>query len=167
MSSSKPTPSGLASGHGIATYFGTTVLDVWFPSPSLGALSALSAQSEKALSPLLGVDEVRKVKRELVSIEIDLAIAPQNAIDAYLRLHLLSHRLIQPHGAVMDGIFGLLTNVVWTSAGPCAIDGLKKFAPDCAKSLAMSQSLESINSRAWLITLFRLEFVSQMPIEFD
>ena len=126
MSSSKPTPSGLASGHGIATYFGTTVLDVWFPSPSLGALSALSAQSEKALSPLLGVDEVRKVKRELVSIEIDLAIAPQNAIDAYLRLHLLSHRLIQPHGAVMDGIFGLLTNVVWTSAGPCAVDGFEE-----------------------------------------
>lgn len=122
MSSSKHTPAGLASGHGIATLFGTTVLDVWFPNPSLGALTS---QPEKSLTTLVGVDEVRKVKRELVAIEIDLASAPQNAIDAYLRLHLLSYRLIKPHGAVMDGIFGLLTNVVWTSAGPCAVEGFE------------------------------------------
>ena len=120
MSSSKQASSGLASGHGIATLSGTTVLDVWFPNPTLGALTG---QPEKSLSSLVGIDEVRKVKRELVSIEIDLAVAPQNAADAYLRLHLLSHRLIKPHGAVMDGIFGLLTNVVWTSAGPCAVEG--------------------------------------------
>lgn len=123
MSSSKQTPSGLASGHGIATLSGTTVLDVWFPHPSLGALTG---QPEKTLSSLVGVDEVRKVKRELVAIEIDLATAPKNAADAYLRLHLLSHRLITPHSAVMDGIFGLLTNVVWTSAGPCAVEGFEE-----------------------------------------
>ena len=117
------TPSGLASGHGIATLSGTTVLDVWFPNPSLGVLTG---QPEKTLSSLVGVDEIRKVKRELVSIEIDLATAPQNAADAYLRLHLLSHRLVKPHGAVMDGIFGLLTNVVWTSAGPCAVEGFEE-----------------------------------------
>jgi 2,3,4,5-tetrahydropyridine-2-carboxylate N-succinyltransferase len=120
MSSSKQTPSGKASGHGIATLSGATVLDVWFPNPSLGAITG---QAEKALTSLVGVDEVRKVKRELVAIEIDLANAPQSAADAYLRLHLLSHRLIKPHGAVMDGIFGLLSNVVWTSAGPCAVEG--------------------------------------------
>jgi hypothetical protein len=73
MSSSKQTPSGLASGHGIATLSGTTVLDVWFPNPTLGALTG---QPEKSLSSLVGVDEVRKVKRELVSIEIDLAVCP-------------------------------------------------------------------------------------------
>jgi 2,3,4,5-tetrahydropyridine-2-carboxylate N-succinyltransferase len=122
MSSSKQTPAGLASGHGIATLSGTTVLDVWFPNPLLGALTG---HPEKSLTSLVGVDEVRKVKRELVAIEIDLASAPQNAIDAYLRLHLLSHRLIKPHGAVMDGIFGLLSNVVWTSAGPCAVEGFE------------------------------------------
>jgi len=120
MSSSKQTPSGKASGHGIATLSGATVLDVWFPNPSLGAITG---QAEKALTSLVGVDEVRKVKRILVAIEIDLANAPQSAADAYLRLHLLSHRLIKPHGAVMDGIFGLLSNVVWTSAGPCAVEG--------------------------------------------
>jgi 2,3,4,5-tetrahydropyridine-2-carboxylate N-succinyltransferase len=123
MSSSKQTPSGKASGHGITTLSGATVLDVWFPNPSLGALTG---QAEKALTSLVGVDEVRKVKRELVAIEIDLANAPQSAADAYLRLHLLSHRLIKPHGAVMDGIFGLLSNVVWTSAGPCAVEGFEE-----------------------------------------
>ena len=123
MSSSKQVPTGLASGHGIATLSGTTVLDVWFPNPTLGSLTG---QPEKTLSSLVGEDEIRKVKRELVSIEIDLAAAPQNAADAYLRLHLLSHRLIKPHGAVMDGIFGLLTNVVWTSAGPCAVEGFEE-----------------------------------------
>ena len=123
MSSSKQATSALASGHGIATLSGTTVLDVWFPNPTLGALTG---QPEKSLSSLVGIDEVRKVKRELVSIEIDLAVAPQSAVDAYLRLHLLSHRLVKPHGAVMDGIFGLLTNVVWTSAGPCAVEGFEE-----------------------------------------
>jgi len=99
------------------------VLDVWFPNPTLGALTG---QPDKALTSLVGVDEIRKVKREIVSLEIDLALAPQSAVDAYLRLHLLSHRLVKPHGAVMDGIFGLLTNVVWTSAGPCAVDGFEE-----------------------------------------
>ena len=127
MSSSKQTPSGKASGHGITTLSGATVLDVWFPNPSLGALTG---QAEKALTSLVGVDEVRKVKRELVAIEIDLANAPQSAADAYLRLHLLSHRLIKPHGAVMDGIFGLLSNVVWTSAGPCAVEGFDEVRAD-------------------------------------
>ena len=122
MSSSSKSPSGLASGHGIATLSGATVLDVWFPSPSLGVLTGKPDQS---LSALVGKDDVRKVTREIVSIEIDLSIAPQSAADAYLRLHLLSHRLIAPHGAVMDGIFGLLTNVAWTSAGPCAVEGFE------------------------------------------
>jgi 2,3,4,5-tetrahydropyridine-2,6-dicarboxylate N-succinyltransferase len=122
MSSSSKSPSGLASGHGIATLSGTTVLDLWFPSPSLGALTGKPDQS---LTELVGKDDVRKVTREIISIEIDLSVAPQSAADAYLRLHLLSHRLIKPHGAVMDGIFGLLTNVAWTSAGPCAVEGFE------------------------------------------
>jgi 2,3,4,5-tetrahydropyridine-2-carboxylate N-succinyltransferase len=123
MSSSKLIPVGLASGHGIATLSGTTLLDTWFPNPTLGALTGRPSAN---LDSLVGADETRKVKREIISIEIDLASAPQSAADAYLRLHLLSHRLIKPHGAVMDGIFGLLANVVWTSAGPCAVDGFEE-----------------------------------------
>ena len=114
--------SSLAHGHGIATLAGTTVLDVWYPAPALGALSG---QPDSSLQAMVGRDDVRGVSREIVSIEIDLAEAPKDARDAYLRLHLLSHRLVKPHGASLDGIFGLLANVVWTSAGPCAVEGFE------------------------------------------
>ena len=112
----------IASGHGIATISKGTTLDVWFPSPTLSALVG-SAPAE--LSALVGADEARGITREVVSVEIDITQAPVDAKDAYLRLHLLSHRLVKPHGLALDGIFGLLSNVVWTSAGPCAVDGFE------------------------------------------
>jgi 2,3,4,5-tetrahydropyridine-2-carboxylate N-succinyltransferase len=112
----------IASGHGIATISNGTTLDVWFPSPSLSALSG-SAPAE--LTALAGADAARAVTREVISVEIDITKAPENVADAYLRLHLLSHRLVKPHGVVLDGIFGLLSNVVWTSVGPCAVDGFE------------------------------------------
>jgi 2,3,4,5-tetrahydropyridine-2-carboxylate N-succinyltransferase len=115
--------SNTAHGDGIATLSGSTVLDVWFPAPALGALAGKPAQS---LLDSVGTDDVRKVRREVVSREIDLSQPPQDAVDAYLRLHLLSHRLVKPHGQSLDGIFGLLTNVVWTSAGPCAVEGFEE-----------------------------------------
>jgi 2,3,4,5-tetrahydropyridine-2-carboxylate N-succinyltransferase len=114
--------SSLAHGHGIATLAGTTVLDVWFPAPALGALAGAP---DPSLQSMVGPDDARGVSREIVSIEIDLAVAPKDARDAYLRLHLLSHRLVKPHGASLEGIFGLLANVVWTSAGPCAVEGFE------------------------------------------
>ena len=114
--------SSLAHGHGIATLAGTTVLDVWFPAPALGALTGAP---DPSLQSMVGPDDARGVSREIVSIEIDLAVAPKDARDAYLRLHLLSHRLVKPHGASLEGIFGLLANVVWTSAGPCAVEGFE------------------------------------------
>ena len=114
--------SSLAHGHGIATLAGTTVLDVWFPAPALGALAGAP---DPSLQSMVGPDNARGVSREIVSIEIDLAVAPKDARDAYLRLHLLSHRLVKPHGASLEGIFGLLANVVWTSVGPCAVEGFE------------------------------------------
>jgi 2,3,4,5-tetrahydropyridine-2-carboxylate N-succinyltransferase len=114
--------SSLAHGHGIATLAGTTVLDVWFPAPALGALAGAP---DPSLQSMVGPDNARGVSREIVAIEIDLAVAPKDARDAYLRLHLLSHRLVKPHGASLEGIFGLLANVVWTSAGPCAVEGFE------------------------------------------
>ena len=112
----------IASGHGIATISNGTTLDVWFPSPSL---SALSGAAPAELTGLAGADAARAVTREVISLEIDITKAPTNAADAYLRLHLLSHRLVKPHGVALDGIFGLLSNVVWTSVGPCAVDGFE------------------------------------------
>jgi len=110
-----------ASGHGIATIASGVVLDTWFPQPTLGALPAVPSE----LQALVGKDEVRGVSKELVSIEIEIDKAPTSVSDAYLRLHLLSHRLVKPHGLNLDGIFGILNNVVWTSYGPCAVEGFE------------------------------------------
>jgi tetrahydrodipicolinate N-succinyltransferase len=62
----------------------------------------------------------------VVTFVEDLADAPTDAHDVYLRLHLLSHRIVQPHGANLDGAFGLLNNVVWTDVGPCDPDGFEE-----------------------------------------
>ena len=110
-----------ASGHGIATIAGGVVLDTWFPEPTLGALPAVPSE----LQALVGIDAIRGVSKELVSVEIDLDKAPTSVSDAYLRLHLLSHRLVKPHGLNLEGIFGILNNVVWTSYGPCAVEGFE------------------------------------------
>jgi 2,3,4,5-tetrahydropyridine-2-carboxylate N-succinyltransferase len=112
-----------ASGYGLLTLHGDTVLDAWFPSPVLGATDG-DAPSE--LSALEGDDEARGVRREVRLVEIaDLDDAPTSTEDVWLRLHLLSTRLVKPHGLNLDGVFGLLTNVVWTSAGPCAVEGFE------------------------------------------
>lgn len=106
-----------------------TVLDTWFPYPELGEYPisetrrlAADDPGWGALAALSGCDEDRRVDRVAVRTTIaDLAVAPTDGYDAYLRLHVLSHRLVRPHGANLDGIFGLLANVVWTNYGPCAV----------------------------------------------
>ncbi len=104
-------------GSGVATIAANgDLLDCWFLKVSLDPLSAPADRSS-----LISPDPIRGVTREEVDLEIDLDAAPQSAADAYLRLHLISHRLVQPHGLNLDGLFGLLTNVVWTSAGPCSL----------------------------------------------
>ena len=111
-----------ASGWGLATLTSDDqVLDTWYPAPQLGE----GAAAPEGLEKLAGVDEVRAVRREVVERVIELDTAPADAADAYLRLHLLSHRLIQPHGCDLTGLFGVLANVVWTTAGPCAVEGFE------------------------------------------
>lgn len=108
-----------AFGFGIATLARDgSVLDAYFSVLGLGKLDKHDAPD---LAKLLKVDEIRSTKSELIALEIDLDKAPADAIDVYLRLHLLSHRIIKPHGASLEGIFGLLNNVVWTSQGPVAV----------------------------------------------
>src|SRR3954451_14875933 len=97
------------------------VLDTWFPAPALGDAPVSGAGPEE-LGPLVRQDPRRRVCTEVRHVQVDLASPPTDAPDAYLRLHLLSHRLVAPHGLNVDGIFGALTNVVWTSAGPCPVD---------------------------------------------
>ena len=122
-----------AAGVGLATIAADgTVLDTWFPTPEIGGddqpgtvrLSVAEVPDE--LAALAGRDDDRGVEIALVRTVIaTLADPPKDSYDAYLRLHLLSHRLIKPHDANVDGIFGVLTNVVWTNHGPCAVEGFE------------------------------------------
>ena len=123
-----------ASGVGVATIAADgSVLDTWFPSPELtadgpsGTVRLSVAEAPAELAALVGRDEDRDV--EVVLVRTTIASLQDKAVDAYdvyLRLHLLSHRLVAPHGLNADGFFGLLTNVVWTSHGPCAIEGFER-----------------------------------------
>ncbi|MVA76204.1 2,3,4,5-tetrahydropyridine-2,6-dicarboxylate N-succinyltransferase [Auraticoccus sp. F435] len=111
-----------ASGWGLATVTdGGQVLDTWFPAPALGA-----APAEAPAELVAAEDPTRRVRTEVVRVEIDLDESPSGTADAYLRLHLLSHRLVRPRELNLDGLFGVLPNVVWTTAGPCAVDGFEQ-----------------------------------------
>ena len=115
-----------AYGYGVATVTDEAkVLDVWYPEPHLGVAPARNLEPDE-LTALSGQDRIRQIRRVVVHTVIDdLEAAPSDTYDAYLRLHLLSHRLVKPHGQNLDGLFGLLNNVVWTSIGPCAVDGFE------------------------------------------
>lgn len=113
--------TGPASGLGLVTYADDVVLDVWYPAPSLSATPTDVPHIDAAIDN----SEIRRVNISTVATIIeDLQAPPKDPIDAYLRLHLLSHRLVQPRSINLDGIFGVLTNVAWTSLGPVAIDAL-------------------------------------------
>jgi 2,3,4,5-tetrahydropyridine-2,6-dicarboxylate N-succinyltransferase len=111
-----------AHGIGLATLASGRILDVFFPAPALGPPPVDAGAS--GLPGVGVVDEVRGTTTEAVDLQIDLEVAPADAADAYLRLHLISHRLITPHGANLDGVFGVLSNVAWTTLGPVAVDDL-------------------------------------------
>jgi 2,3,4,5-tetrahydropyridine-2,6-dicarboxylate N-succinyltransferase len=109
-----------AWGRGVATIAADgSVLDTWYPHLGLGEAPGSPAVDD--LAPLYRTDEVRGVTTVGVSLEVDLDAAPADCSDAYLRLHLLSHRLMKPRSINLDGMFGVLTNVTWTNLGPIAI----------------------------------------------
>jgi 2,3,4,5-tetrahydropyridine-2-carboxylate N-succinyltransferase len=141
MTAEDTTTASGARGTGLATITPDgTVLDTWFPAPELlrsatagpagpaagtaaGTVRLDAAEAEKELGPdaaqVIGRDTVRGVEVVAVRTTItSLGDAPADAHDVYLRLHLLSHRLVRPHGMSMDGVFGLLANVAWTNIGP-------------------------------------------------
>jgi 2,3,4,5-tetrahydropyridine-2-carboxylate N-succinyltransferase len=117
-----------AHGAGLATISADgTVLDTWYPAPALGkANTGPSPEPPAELAALAGRDDARGVELVVVHTVIDsLADVPADARDIYLRLHLLSHRLVQPHTVNLEGMFGLLANVVWTNHGPCTVAGFE------------------------------------------
>jgi 2,3,4,5-tetrahydropyridine-2-carboxylate N-succinyltransferase len=122
-------PSGAtqrtAWGYGLATVTETgAVLDAWYPSPVLGDAPADAGPHAVPvdLAALESTDPHRRVRQTVVRTLIDLDSPPADVPDAYLRLHLLSHRLAAPHSIDLGGIFGVLPNVVWTNHGPCSVD---------------------------------------------
>ena len=143
-----------AWGVGLATItLDGTTLDTWYPAPHLGEPGS-DEELATSLALLERVDDARRVRTVVVTTTIDLTAAPASTEDAYLRLHLLSHRLVAPNTINLDGIFAVLPNVVWTDAGPCAVadfeatrlrlrardgrpvtvQGIDKFPPRAARS---------------------------------
>jgi 2,3,4,5-tetrahydropyridine-2,6-dicarboxylate N-succinyltransferase len=118
-----------AWGYGLATITedGTT-LDTWYPFPALGTAprDAPPQSVPVELAALEDADPHRGVRRVVVRTMIDLDRPPADVPDAYLRLHLLSHRLVRPHGCDLTGLFGVLVNVVWTNYGPCAVEDFER-----------------------------------------
>ncbi|MGW7515554.1 2,3,4,5-tetrahydropyridine-2,6-dicarboxylate N-succinyltransferase [Streptomyces sp. NPDC054796] len=139
MTEAPSTSTSGAVAAGLATVAADgTVLDTWFPAPELAA-EAGPAGTER-LSPeraaellgeaapkALGPDPVRGV--EIVAVRTVIASLddkPLDTHDVYLRLHLLSHRLVKPHGLSLEGQFALLANVAWTTLGPVAVDQIEQ-----------------------------------------
>jgi 2,3,4,5-tetrahydropyridine-2-carboxylate N-succinyltransferase len=119
-------------GIGLATASGDgTVLDTWFPDPQQGRipLGFDPAMPPEQLEQLAVPDPRRAVTVDTVSIEVDLDAAPTSTSDAYLRLHALSHRLVEPNNVNLDGVFAHLPNVAWTNAGPIHPDDLTRLRP--------------------------------------
>jgi 2,3,4,5-tetrahydropyridine-2-carboxylate N-succinyltransferase len=119
-----------AWGYGLATTVTTgpaagRILDTWFPEPALGAMPA-EASAAHDLAAVTGNSNERGVRVDVTASNINLDEPPADVPDAYLRLHLLSHRLVAPRSINLDGIFGVLPNVVWTSVGPCAVDDFER-----------------------------------------
>jgi 2,3,4,5-tetrahydropyridine-2-carboxylate N-succinyltransferase len=114
-----------AAGLGLATHAWAApdapILDVWYPAPVLAADPAPVPHLADAAGP----DPLRGTETRIIETRItDLSAPPADVADAYLRLHLLSHRLVRPRTVNVDGIFGVLPNVAWTSLGPVAIESL-------------------------------------------
>ncbi|MUN61634.1 2,3,4,5-tetrahydropyridine-2,6-dicarboxylate N-succinyltransferase [Kocuria sediminis] len=123
----RPAPGRPASGLGLATVVASgpqegTVLDVWYPSPALSDAVDTSLDADLRLAATADPD--RNIRSEIVETVVDLDAAPVDAADAYLRLHLLSHRLVRPNTVNLDGVFGLLANVAWTDRGPVLAEEL-------------------------------------------
>jgi len=152
VSDTTSSPAG-AWGVGLATLDGDgNVLDTWYPAPALASATEIAGLAASVgsgaavpgttrpgpgeagrlvvgsldLDALCGTDPARGVETVTVVTFVEgVGDPPIDAHDIYLRLHLLSHRLVAPNGLNLDGVFGLLNNVVWTTAGPCPVEGFE------------------------------------------
>jgi 2,3,4,5-tetrahydropyridine-2-carboxylate N-succinyltransferase len=140
MSSDPQTITGGAWAIGLATVDADgAVLDTLYLAPRLGlegapegapgtralTLAEATDLGGGALAGAVRTDEIRDVQgRAVLTAIADLQAPPADVHDAYLRLHLLSHRLVAPNTINLTGLFGVLPNVAWTSLGPVALAAL-------------------------------------------
>jgi 2,3,4,5-tetrahydropyridine-2-carboxylate N-succinyltransferase len=133
-------------GVGLATTAATdgTVLDTWYPSPAAGRIPL-------GLDPAMPPDDLdrhavpdprRSVEIDVVVVEADLDAPPASTSDAYLRLHALSHRVVAPNEVNLDGVFGHLPTVAWTTAGPMHPDDATRLRPFLAREGIQVQGLD-------------------------
>ena len=126
-----------AWGLGLATIAAdNSVMDVWYPAPSLGAAPAGDplALATPELLASVGADARRNATLKLISTEIDLTQPVQNTADAYLRLHLLSHLLVAPNTINLEGLIPNLPIVAFTNVGPVALDDLDALRPHLTRA---------------------------------
>ncbi len=143
-----PTSSPAAFGIGLATRDGRSgrLLDAWFPvlgldgaradafealvpghgtrSVELDVVAGGDADLARIMAASGTTDELGSTRVAVAVLIEDLGAAPQDALEATLRLHLLSTRLVRPHGIALDGMFGLLPNVAWTDRGPLEVEAI-------------------------------------------
>ncbi len=115
-----------------------TVLDAWFPTVAAQAQTGSAAE----LAEYAGEDARRRVTIAPVELTIDADAAPASTIDAYLRLHALSHRLVAPNEINLDGIFGHLPIVAWTTAGPMHPRDAERLRPALTRAGIQLHSLD-------------------------
>lgn len=129
-------------GLGLSTTAGNgTVLDAWFSAVGTGPAPD-AADALLAMEGMAGPDERRAVDLQAVQLEIDLDAAPASTVDAYLRLHALSHLLVRPNELNLDGIFGYLPTVAWTNAGPMHPDDATLLRPLLQRAGIQVQGLD-------------------------
>lgn len=146
-----------AVGYGLATVASDgTVLDTWYPAPRVGASPSPTGTvilTQEQASLALGTASEACVRpdprRAVASIAVrtcigDLAEPPCDAHDVYLRLHLLSHRLIRPLEANLDGLFTVLASVAWTSLGPCLPERVEALRWE-ARSASLQLDVRSVD----------------------
>ena len=122
-----------AYGTGLATVTADgTVLDVWYPAPAL-LMSASAPAEQPELRLAERSDDIRGVRQQVIQTRItSLADAPSDTADAYLRLHLLSARVVRPRTINLDGIFAVLPNNAWTSLGPVPPEDVERVRLEAA-----------------------------------
>ncbi|MFG1497054.1 2,3,4,5-tetrahydropyridine-2,6-dicarboxylate N-succinyltransferase [Saccharospirillum sp. HFRX-1] len=123
------------------------IIEAWFPEPILNPADALVAALTEVVK-LNGGNEVFVLEsaqmnelasrfsdasqsinaqfcragesshQTMILVALESDSAPSSVAEVFLKLQLISHRLVQPHGCSLEGMFALLHNIAWTSEGP-------------------------------------------------